>query len=70
MDELGPNEVNVTTGIRIFPRCEMERIAVAEGVISPGHNLLHPTFYMAREVEPWLRGFMQEACAARPGWFT
>jgi radical SAM superfamily enzyme YgiQ (UPF0313 family) len=70
MDELGPKEVNVTTGIRIFPRCEMERIAVAEGVISPGQNLLHPTFYMAREVEPWLRGFMQEACAARPGWFT
>lgn len=69
MDELGPDAVRVTVGIRIHSGCELEEIALREGVISRGQNLLYPTFYISPRMEPWLRDFMQEVCSARDGWF-
>lgn len=69
MDELEPEAVRVTVGIRIFPGCELERIAAEEGVVSPGQNLLQPAFYLEKAVAPWLYEMMSEACASRPGWF-
>jgi radical SAM superfamily enzyme YgiQ (UPF0313 family) len=69
MDELAPEAVRVTVGIRIFPGCELERIAAEEGVISPGQNLLEPAFYLEKAVAPWLYDRMKEVCASRPGWF-
>jgi radical SAM superfamily enzyme YgiQ (UPF0313 family) len=69
MTELEPTAVRVTVGIRVFPGCELTDIALQEGVISPGQNLLYPTFYLSRDTESWLHDYMVEACSSRDGWF-
>ncbi|MBN2027220.1 MAG: cobalamin-dependent protein [Actinobacteria bacterium] len=68
MLELDPGMVRVTVGIRIYPGCEMHGIALREGVIEPGQNLLYPTFYISRETEPWLYDYMRELCDEHEGW--
>lgn len=68
MLELDPHMVGVTVGIRIYPGCEMHEIALREGVIEPGQDLLRPTFYISRETEPWLHGYMREICDDHDGW--
>jgi len=68
MDELRPDAVIVTVGVRIFPGCELESIAVADGFISEGQDLLEPAFYLARDVAPWLYDRMAQVCATRPTW--
>lgn len=65
---LEPDVVRVTVGIRIYPGCELADIALGEGVIEPGQNLLEPAFYLSPAVEPWLRERMLEVCSERPGW--
>jgi len=69
MDELAPEIVRVTVGIRIFPGCGLERVAVEEGFISEGQSLLEPAFYLERRAKPWLYKKMVEVTAARKGWF-
>jgi len=69
MSELEPDAVRVTVGIRIFPGCELHDIALREGIISPEHNLLHPTFYLSKDTESWLHEYMIEVCSSREGWF-
>jgi len=68
VSELGPNAVTVTVGIRIYSGCELHDIALREKVITPGGNLLYPTFYLAPEVEPWLYEYMRGVCSERAGW--
>ncbi len=68
MRELAPDMVSCTVGIRIYPGCELHDIALREGVVEPGQNLLYPAFYISRETEPWLYGYMREVCDANPGW--
>ena len=68
MDELRPDAVIVTVGVRIFPGCELESIAVADGFISEEQDLLEPAFYLARDVAPWLYDRMAQVCATRPTW--
>jgi radical SAM superfamily enzyme YgiQ (UPF0313 family) len=47
--------LKITVGIRIYPGTALARRALAEGVITAETNLLFPAFYLAREVEPWIR---------------
>ena len=68
MLELEPDMVSVTVGIRIYPGCEMHAIALREGVVERGQNLLYPAFYLSRETEPWLYEYMREVCDAHEGW--
>lgn len=68
LEELKPSFVGVTVGIRVYPDCELHRIAVEEGQVEPGRNLLYPTFYISREVEEWLYPYMREVCDSHPGW--
>ncbi len=68
LDEIGPQAVRVTVGVRIYPGCELHRIAIREGVVEPGRNLLYPAFYVSAECEPWLHDYMTEVCSERPGW--
>lgn len=65
--QLEPDSVRLTIGVRIYPGCELERIALREGVISRGQGLLEPAFYLAPEVEPWIYGYMEEFCREHPG---
>ncbi|MBN1288458.1 MAG: radical SAM protein [Actinobacteria bacterium] len=68
LDKLSPDIVAVTPGIRIYRGCELENIAIREGVIKPGQNLLEPVFYMSRAVEPWLYDYAVEISQERDGW--
>ncbi|NPV59623.1 MAG: radical SAM protein [Actinobacteria bacterium] len=68
MGELEPDMLSVTVGIRIYPGCELQEIALREGVIDPDQDLLFPAFYLSPDVEPWLYDYMKEACEAHAGW--
>lgn len=68
MEELSPTQVTVTVGIRIYPGCEIRELALREGMIEAGQNLLFPAFYLSRETEEWLYPYMREICDAHPGW--
>ncbi len=69
MRELAPDQVTVTVGLRIYPGCELHDIALREGVVEPGQNLLYPAFYISPETEPWLFEHMRKICASQPTWF-
>jgi radical SAM superfamily enzyme YgiQ (UPF0313 family) len=65
---LEPDMVTVTAGIRIYPGCDLERIATDEGVIEPGRNLLEPAFYLSPGTRDWLYDYAREVCDSTPGW--
>lgn len=64
-DSLNLDMLKLTTGIRIYPGTALEQTAVAEGVIPPASNLLFPTFYLAKGLEPWLSATLAEWMAER-----
>jgi radical SAM superfamily enzyme YgiQ (UPF0313 family) len=68
MDELRPKAVVAMTGVRIYPHTEMERIALKEGFISRGEDLLRPRFYFHGEGDGLLRTITAIA-SARRNWF-
>lgn len=68
MDELKPDAVLVTPGIRIYPGCDIEKTAIERGMIEPGQDLLHPVFFIEPALADWLPGYLQQACEDRPGW--
>lgn len=68
MDALGPDTVNVSPGVRIYPNTELAKIAVEEGVVAPDDDLLQPRFYVAPAVKEWLFDYTREVIAGRPGW--
>jgi radical SAM superfamily enzyme YgiQ (UPF0313 family) len=68
MQELDPGMVTVTVGVRIYPDCELYDIALREGFIEPGQNLLYPAFYQSRETESWLYPYMRELCDVHKSW--
>ena len=47
--------LKITVGIRIYPGTPLARQAVEEGMISAEDDLLHPRFYLARGLEPWIQ---------------
>lgn len=65
-DSLNLDMLKVSTGIRIYPDTALARTAMAEGVLSPDANLLHPTFYLAQGLEPWLSETLAGWMAERP----
>lgn len=68
LDDLEPDSVRVTVGIRIYPGCELHRTALREGVVAPGQNLLFPAFYVSPGAEPWLYEHVRSLCDGRAGW--
>jgi radical SAM superfamily enzyme YgiQ (UPF0313 family) len=67
-DSLELDALKLTVGIRIYPYTELSSIAVREGVIDAGDNLLRPTFYIAPGLEGWLRETLPGWIASRPQW--
>jgi radical SAM superfamily enzyme YgiQ (UPF0313 family) len=53
-DALDLDGLRTTVGIRIYPGTPLARRALQEGVIAPDDELLHPRFYLARGLEPWI----------------
>ena len=68
-DELDRTVFSVYVGARIYPRTALCELALTEGLISAGRNLLEPTFYwspaLSRE-----RGmeWLENHSAGRPNW--
>ena len=69
-DSLNLEMVKVTTGIRIYPRTALARIAVAEDFISADDDLLKPRFYLAKGLEEWLPETVRSWMAERPNWVS
>lgn len=68
VDRLHPEMMRLTLGMRIYPRTELSRIAVQEGVISSEDTLLTPRFYMRDELASWLPDVAARAAASHPNW--
>ena len=51
IERLRQSVVFVFSGIRILPNTGLVDIAVAQGIITPKDNLLHPTFYVAPGID-------------------
>jgi radical SAM superfamily enzyme YgiQ (UPF0313 family) len=49
------DELRITVGIRIYPGTPLAKLAAAEGVIRGDDDLLHPRFYLAPGLEPWIQ---------------
>jgi radical SAM superfamily enzyme YgiQ (UPF0313 family) len=68
LEEYQPRMVNLTVGIRIHPGLPLHQIALAEGVVGPGDNLLWPKFYLAPAVREWIWDLVSEVTARHPNW--
>ena len=74
MDRLAPTAVIVMQGIRIYPHTPLQEIAVKEGVIKKGDDLLEPRFYISPRIGPGgperLTELVTEAAMGRRGWIV
>jgi radical SAM superfamily enzyme YgiQ (UPF0313 family) len=70
MENLVPNKVYVTIGIRIYPGCEMVQIAQKEGYISPSSSsdLLTPTVYLSPQVRDWIFDYITQVRQRNRNW--
>jgi radical SAM superfamily enzyme YgiQ (UPF0313 family) len=67
-DSLGLEAVKVTAGIRIYPQTKLSLMAIEEGRIANGEDLLFPTFYLARNLDGWLQETVREWVDERLNW--
>jgi radical SAM superfamily enzyme YgiQ (UPF0313 family) len=54
-ESLGLELLKVTIGVRVYPGTELSRIALDERAVVAADDLLHPRFYMAPDLEEWIR---------------
>jgi len=53
-EDLHLEGLRTTVGLRIYPGTPLADLARSEGVITPDDDLLHPRFYLAPAVAPWI----------------
>jgi radical SAM superfamily enzyme YgiQ (UPF0313 family) len=70
MDDLDPTAIIAMLGIRIYPGTEMERTALAEGVIDQHSNLIFPHFYVAPALKGRLEEIIREKALRRNRWIV
>ena len=58
--------LKLTVGIRIYPGTALEKIALEEGMIVEGDDLLLPRFYLARGLDGWLSQTIRSWITDRP----
>lgn len=68
LEQYQPLMVNLTVGIRIYPRSAIYQRALAEGVIRPEDNLLWPRFYLSPAIADWIWEYLAEVMARHPNW--
>ena len=64
-DSLDLDLLKLTMGIRIYPETPLAQIALDEGQIAVGDDLLIPRFYLARGLEDWLEPTLHAWMAQR-----
>jgi radical SAM superfamily enzyme YgiQ (UPF0313 family) len=67
-DSLGLEAMKITIGIRIYPYTALARTAIEEGLIDADENLLFPKYYLAKDLEGWLRKTVNDWMEKRPHW--
>ena len=67
-DDLALEMVKLTFGLRIYPYTGLAETVAREGMISPKTDLLQPHFYVAPELEIWLRETVSTRTTDRPHW--
>jgi hypothetical protein len=60
--------VSVTVGVRLYPDCELTRMAEQEGVLAAQASLLAPTFYLAPAVTNWIWEHLEPVMSRNPHW--
>jgi len=65
---LHPRLVTIRIGIRIYPGTPLYRIALQEGRLKAGADLLKPFFYLAQGAEDWIVEFTQQRAAEHGNW--
>jgi len=68
MEEISPTAVIAMLGLRIFPATGLAKLAEEEGIISPSHDFLPPTFYIAPKVKDRLVELARKEAAVHPNW--
>lgn len=68
LEQYQPHLLNLTVGVRIYPGLPLHRLALAEGVVAPGDNLLWPAFYLTPAIRDWIWGYLEEVTARHPNW--
>jgi radical SAM superfamily enzyme YgiQ (UPF0313 family) len=69
VESLDLDALKITVGIRIYPYTKLAKIAVEEGRIAGGDNLLLPRFYCVNALEDWLRQTVNDRAKDHPNWF-
>ncbi|RLB06833.1 MAG: B12-binding domain-containing radical SAM protein [Deltaproteobacteria bacterium] len=71
MDRLAPTAVIIMLGIRIYPYTRLQELAVREGMIKRGDDLLEPKFYISPLIGPErLIELVTEGAMQRRGWIV
>ena len=68
MERFRPSQVSISVGIRLYPGCELTRIAEAEGVLRPGESFLTPKFYLSSKVRDWIWEYLASMMQRHPNW--
>ena len=68
LEQYRPQMVNLTVGVRIYPGLALHRLALSEGVLAPGDNLLWPRFYLAPAIKDWIWEYLAGVTARHPHW--
>lgn len=63
-----PRLVNLTVGVRIYPDLPLHHLALTEGMVAPGDNLLFPKFYLAPAIKDWIWDYLAGVVAENPNW--
>jgi len=69
-DSLPLDQLKITSGIRIYPQTALAAAALADGMMTAEDDLMHPKFYLVRELEAWLSETVKTWIADRPHWMT
>ncbi len=62
--------VKVSQGIRIYPDTALEKVALAEGVLRPGEDLLFPKYYLVDELKDWMEDAVARCASGLPNWMV
>jgi radical SAM superfamily enzyme YgiQ (UPF0313 family) len=69
VESLELDALKITLGIRIYPYTDLAKTAIEEGMIASDDDLLFPKFYIDRDLNEWLEGYVKDRRKNRPNWF-
>ncbi len=68
LEDVQPDKVFAVAGVRIYPGTPLARLAVKEGLISPGDPLMFPQFYVSDRLGDNLYSVAEDYFRTHPDW--